>query len=564
MADVEETEALEQLRHLLLNPEQAQLAELDADLSEPNRLAARLVQALPLAVKQSAGGDSRLGQALAPILEEVIQTSIRRNPRLMAEILYPVIGRTVRKAVWEAWSQLIQTVNGALETRISFKSLKWRWIAWRTGRTFAEIVLAQTFVYRVDQVLLIHRESGLLLGHETRETEVAKDKELVSAMLTAIQDFVRDSFDVDDETPLGALEVGGLKVWIEQGPQAYLAAVIRGNPPAELHAVLRDTLEQVHFEFEPVFQDYSGDGEDFATVGQFLLGAMRYERQAGEAESGPWYALALSLVPLFLVSWFVFHSFQTRQRLAMIQGVLDATPGYHITAVRDHGDYLKLEGFRDPLASPPGTVLGPLADRYQWLEAELTPYIALHPRLVLARARRSLAPPASVRLTLNRRGRLAAAGGADAAWLARFEAGAPLLAGVTAIDASKVVVLKTRAELLTAELHAWELRFEVDQAELSSEHLIEVDKAAAKVAELHSISHTQNEILIVEIQGFTDSSGSRTHNQKLALRRAESVRAAFETRGIPPDVFRVKGFTNAVAGGDRDRRILLAIQFQQP
>ncbi|CAM2011325.1 OmpA family protein [Acanthopleuribacter pedis] len=564
MGDAEEKEALERLRRLLLSPEQARLTELDADLSEPARLAAHLRKALPLAVKQSAGAESRLGQALAPILEEVIQTTIRRNPRLMAEILYPVIGRTVRKAVWEAWSQLIQTVNGALETRISFKSLKWRWIAWRTGRTFAEIVLAQTFVYRVDQVLLIHRESGLLLGHETRATEVAKDKELVSAMLTAIQDFVRDSFDIAEETPLGALEVGGLKVWIEQGPKAYLAAVIRGNPPAELHAVLRDTLEQVHFEFEPVLQDYRGESEDFATVGQFLLGAMRYERQVGEEGSGPWYALALGLVPLFLVSWFGFYSFQTRHRLAVIQGVLDATPGYHIVAVRDRGNYLKLEGFRDPLASPPGVVLGPLADRYQWLEAELTPYIALHPSLVLKRARRSLAPPLSVRLTLNRQGRLSAAGGADAAWLARFEAGAPLLAGVTAVDARDVVVLKTRSELLVAELTAWELRFEVDQAELSEEQTAEIAMVAAKVAELNSISRAQNEILVVEIQGFTDASGSRTHNQELALRRAESVRAAFVTRGIPPDVFRVKGFINAVAGGDRDRRILLAIQFQQP
>ena len=55
------------------------------------------------------------------------------------------------------------------------RSLKWRFEAWRTGRPFAEIVLLKTLVYRVDQVFLIHKETGLLLQHVVADEVRAKD-----------------------------------------------------------------------------------------------------------------------------------------------------------------------------------------------------------------------------------------------------------------------------------------------------------------------------------------------------------------------------------------------------
>jgi len=567
MGEPEERVALDALRRLLLHEEQDRLAALDAELREPERLAAHLGHALPLAIKQSKDRDSRLVQALTPILEEVIQTSIRRNPRLMAEILFPIIGRAVRKAVWEAWSQLIQTVNGALETRVSLKSLRWRWIAWRTGRSFAEIVLAQTFVYRVEQVFLIHRESGLLLAHEMREAGVARDKELVSAMLTAIQDFVRDSFEVEEETPLGALEVGGLKVWIEQGPHAYLASVIRGNPPEELHGVLRDTLEQVHFELETELQTYDGEGDQIATAGQILLGAMLYERQEDERGGVPWYAVFIAAVLTLTAGWLSYRSFIARQQLDAVTEALDGTPGYRVLEVRRSGDGFRLEGFRDPLAPPPETVLTELVATSR-LDVSLTPYIALDPELILERARQMLSPPDGVRLDLEAEGRLVATGSADAEWSARFEMLAPLVPGVVSIDnrvASESITrsqpLPDRSRALTEELASWQMRFEVNQAVLTTEQQDEIEIIAEKISELLGIADEQNEILSIVIRGFADASGSLAHNRALALQRAEAARDALIAAGIPPRVLQVRGFTSQSEETEHDRLINLAIQF---
>ena len=64
-----------------------------------------------------------------------------------------------------------------------------------------------------------------------RRRREVQDADMVSGMLTAIRDFVGDSFKVSEDEGLEALKVGELSVWIEQGPQAVLAAVMRGSAP---------------------------------------------------------------------------------------------------------------------------------------------------------------------------------------------------------------------------------------------------------------------------------------------------------------------------------------------
>ena len=59
----------------------------------------------------------------------------------------------------------MQSFNHALEHSMSWRGLKWRMEAWRTGRSFAEVVLCHTLVFRVEQVFLIHQPTGLLIQH---------------------------------------------------------------------------------------------------------------------------------------------------------------------------------------------------------------------------------------------------------------------------------------------------------------------------------------------------------------------------------------------------------------
>jgi len=73
------------------------------------------------------------------------------------------MGPAIRRAIGEALSRLIQSLDRALDHSLTWRGLGWRLEAARTGRSFAEVVLAHTLVFRVEQVFLIHRRTGLLL-----------------------------------------------------------------------------------------------------------------------------------------------------------------------------------------------------------------------------------------------------------------------------------------------------------------------------------------------------------------------------------------------------------------
>src|SRR5262249_28849109 len=134
--------------------------------------------------------------------------------------------------------------------------------AYRTGSGFADVVLKHTVVYRVEHIFVIHRKTGLLLEHAAAEAAATQDPHLVSGMLTAIQDFVRDSFNQEggsSSSGIDTLRLGDLLLWCEEGPLAYLAAVIRGNPPENLHLMLREALGRIHEDLRKPLEEYDGD-----------------------------------------------------------------------------------------------------------------------------------------------------------------------------------------------------------------------------------------------------------------------------------------------------------------
>jgi OOP family OmpA-OmpF porin len=192
-----------------------------------------------------AGARDRRHAHGSPTFERATQVSVRKDPGTLVNILYPVMGPAIRKALAERLDDTLQGLNQSLRYAFSWRGLKWRIEAWRSGSSFADIVLKHTVVFRVEHAFLIHRKAGLLLEHVAAQDATAQDPQLVSGMLSAIQDFVRDSFDEGggrESHGIDSLRLGDLLLWCEAGPQAFLALVIRGTPPESLRATMRDTL----------------------------------------------------------------------------------------------------------------------------------------------------------------------------------------------------------------------------------------------------------------------------------------------------------------------------------
>jgi outer membrane protein OmpA-like peptidoglycan-associated protein len=300
-------------------------------------------------------------------------------------------------------------------------------------------VLKHTLVYRVEHVFLIHRHTGLLIAHAASQDATSEDPQLVSSMLAAIQDFIRDSFS--EQQGLDSLRLGELRVWSEPGPFATLVAVIRGNPPEELHDTFRTVLARIHAERPEALENFEGDSSGFADVGAALTDCVQLEQKAPRSAQRSlawWFIGFLGLVLVGALGTWGYWRWQESRQWESYLARLRSQPGIVITESGERDGKRQLTGLRDPLATDPQRVLRELSIDPARVTTEWQPYQSLNPEFVLKRAREGLDPPDSITLTVEG-DRILATGSAPAAWIQRARASSRLLpAGVSQLDLSQV------------------------------------------------------------------------------------------------------------------------------
>jgi OOP family OmpA-OmpF porin len=536
-------EELAELRELLLGPERRRLKELERRLDAMGLSGEELAELLPEAIVLRTGRDRQLARALAPTVEAAISESVRRNPREIASAIFPVLGPAIRKAIAETLAGLVASINRTIEHSLSPRGLKWRIEAWRTGVPYAQIVLKHALIYRVEQVFLIHAETGLLLAHAWAPELKASDPELISGMLTAIRDFVADSFAREREAGgLRRFSVGELTVMVEQGPRAVLAAVVRGQAPDSLLERLQDTLETVHLQFARALADFDGDTSGFEPARPLLedcLTTVVATDQTGERRGTrawlPWAIAALLLIAVLGgLAW------RSQRRWTRAVTALESEPGIVLTRADGGMGRWRVAGLRDPLAREPGAVLAGVAVDGSSIEQRWEPYLSLEPAMVVARARRVLAPPAGVGLALAG-DTLRLTGSAPLPWV--IAAGrASLPAGVAAVDLSGVTP-EIPADLaqLVRDIEGQRVLFDVGSAALDGQARAVVGRIAASLQRLDVGVSLIGARAGLELVGRTDPTGSDSTNQTLSRDRAQAVVAALAARGVPTGTARVRG-----------------------
>ena len=73
-----------------------------------------------------------------------------------------------------------ESLNQTLEHTFSWRGLKWRFEALRTGKSFAEVVMLRSLVYRVEQLFLIHRKTNS--PSTVLDPAIGKDSDMVAGM----------------------------------------------------------------------------------------------------------------------------------------------------------------------------------------------------------------------------------------------------------------------------------------------------------------------------------------------------------------------------------------------
>jgi hypothetical protein len=251
---------LEKLREILFSRYRQQIAELEAEVDELER--------------RVSDEDALIGM-IAPVLGDAIRRKIRDAREEMIEALYPIIGRLVVRAVSEAISDLTRTIDARVRTSFSPRVMWWRLRARIGGASEAEMMLREAMPFQVEEIFLIHRETGLLLRHVSHDGAAPSDSDLISSMLTAIRDFSQDAFGRGEEGELEEIEYGERRILIEAAQYAYLAVVVEGIEPPGFRAEMRERVIEVNHAHEEQLRRYDGDPTPLATTEGTLRELMR-------------------------------------------------------------------------------------------------------------------------------------------------------------------------------------------------------------------------------------------------------------------------------------------------
>jgi len=243
--------SLEALREILFGRYRQQMAELEAELDD---------------LERRISDEDALAAIIAPVMGDAIRRKIRDARDEMIEALYPIIGQTVVRAVSEAIRDLARTIDARMRTTFNLRTI-WRRLQARvSGVSGAEMALRESLPFEVAEVFLIHRETGLLLWHVSRDPDASPDSDLISGMLTAIRDFAQDAFGRGEEGQLDEIQYGERRILIEAARHAYLAVVVDGIEPPGFRAQMREQIIEVEHAHEKTLRHYEGDPTPLAPV----------------------------------------------------------------------------------------------------------------------------------------------------------------------------------------------------------------------------------------------------------------------------------------------------------
>jgi len=335
---------------------------------------------------------------------------------------------------------------------------------------------------------------------------------------------VHDSFATPKGDELETLQVGELTVWIERGPLAVLAAVIRGNAPQDLRIVLQETLERVHLQFGHALSEFQGDASPFEGTAPLLEDCLEAHYDTGQEETTRAKITPLTvIVGLLVIAALVWGFFWLRDKRRWDGFVerLRNEPGIVVSENGRRAGKRFLSGLRDPLARDPNLLMQEFKINPNEVISHWEPFQSLTPEFALSRARSLLSPPATVKLSVKD-GALELEGFATHEWVIDTRRAARFLPGLTGIHDEKLMDLNRIQDPL--------LMFQLDRSDLVPGQDEKFNLLVGDIERLEAIAVETKKNVRLEISGHADGTGTEARNATLSEERARTIEMALQSR----------------------------------
>lgn len=275
---------------------------------------------------------AELSAAVAPLIVRTIRTEITNSRDELVDALYPITGRLVKAYVASAIADLAAQINRKVEGNPVMLRLR----SLMSGRSVAELALADSNTLQVEEIYLIRRGTGELVGRWPQAEEHNRSQAM-SGVLAAINEFASDAFG-NDGSSLRQIDMGDACVYLRASPLYLLAARCTGAAPANAERLLDDALLSTIERCQTLTTSAPVAGEERPPAYQSQLSRLSDQLSLGfsgisasERRSSVSPALVLlGLIALALTgtaAWIMLDRYFVHRTQDLAQAAIAATPG---------------------------------------------------------------------------------------------------------------------------------------------------------------------------------------------------------------------------------------------
>lgn len=281
------------------------LDEINSKLEEAKVVGLDVAEVEGLIIQAKSAADEGHGEGVANILKKatlaldgVIQKGIEgKHPRLKlsvhsdgieaqkwgrARIELSNTGNTIAKNIdvnffgeveVKDWKTIPSLLPGQNESReISLKSFKPGKLPLDMTVSFQksfddtkfqlndlkDVDVTESGTFIVEDAFLIYN-NGLLISKQTRRLREEVDGDLFSAMLTAISQFAKESFNLTEKVALSRLDFGNNQVLIERGGTFFVAVTTLGEDSVYMSFYISEIVREIEEKYGEVLKTWEGD-----------------------------------------------------------------------------------------------------------------------------------------------------------------------------------------------------------------------------------------------------------------------------------------------------------------
>lgn len=240
LAPEDEAELLRSLQSILLREDREALSELRNRLENEEWLNSRVE---PIVSDRLEFLQSQFPDLYRRAVDRMIVDRLQASQEEILEVIYPKLGVMINKYVQHQFQQLKegleeqlhQTFNQGILGRLKFL------FGGVEKKQASEAILGNLDRTQIEEVYVIDRHAGILLGNASRRQTV--DLDLVAGMLTAIKSFVEDAY-ANGQEELESVQYQNLTILLRSFPRFYVAVVLSGAPTSKERAqILEDIAE---------------------------------------------------------------------------------------------------------------------------------------------------------------------------------------------------------------------------------------------------------------------------------------------------------------------------------